>query len=45
MMVNKFIKYNYFRNFSKKGQKIILPDARPKDIIGHWSFDDGKVIN
>ena len=25
------------------GQKIIVPDARPKGLVGYWTFDDSKV--
>ena len=28
---------------SFQGQSILLPKARPKLLVGHWSFDDVKV--
>eukprot|EP00753_Platysulcus_tardus_P015066 PLAT4752.1.p2 GENE.PLAT4752.1~~PLAT4752.1.p2 ORF type:complete len:388 (+),score=184.41 PLAT4752.1:30-1166(+) len=27
------------------GQKVLLPDAAPKGMVGHWSFDELKVLD
>lgn len=26
------------------GEKVLTSDAQPKGLVGHWSFDDSRVL-
>lgn len=29
----------------RDGEKIVLPPAKPKGLVAHWSFEDSKILD